>query len=163
MTGAPYTPPMQSKVDNALKITEYNAASYLTIDEFLGRWLSPSQIQNMDVRQLATYTDWVANANRNVESALYPYSDRIPIPKNSESWTYAKSMALHWAQYEKAADEGSATAKEKLVIYKMDKEGLIQTMKAQPQQSTTRRVTSSRFDEGEVELYSQTYGVSDIL
>jgi len=45
----------------------------------------------------------------------------------------------------------------------MDKEQLIESLKAQPQQTTTRVVISSDFTEDEVQLYSQTHGVGDLL
>lgn len=152
-----------SKVEDSLKIDEYNAGAYLSLTEFLGRWLSDEQIQKLAGKSLVTYKDWVNNANRTVETALYKYNDKIPLDKSSETFTYAKSMALHWAQYEKAADEGAPNAKAKLKLWEMDKQHMIETMKAQPQKTTTRVVTSSDFTEGEVDLYSQTYGVGDLL
>lgn len=152
-----------SKVDDSLKIDEYQAGAYLSLTEFLGRWLTDDQIQKLAGKKLVTYKDWVNNANRTVETVLYEYNDQIPLDKTSETFTYAKSMALHWAQYEKAADEGATNAKAKLKLWEMDKAHIIKTMKAQPQKTTARVVTSSDFTENEVELYSQSYGVSDLL
>ena len=45
----------------------------------------------------------------------------------------------------------------------MDKEHLIETMKAQPQKTTTRVVTASNFEDESLRPYSQTYGVEDLL
>ncbi len=153
-----------SKVDGSLKLDEYNAAAYLSLTEFLNYYgITDEQIQTLNGATVTKYKDWVNNGNRTVETALYKYNDQIPIDKSSESFTYAKSMALHWAQYEKAADEGSPNVKAKENLWKMDKAHLIETLKAQPQKTTTRVVTSSDFTENEVDLYSQTYGVKSLL
>lgn len=153
-----------SKVPPSLKETEYNAGAYLSLNEFLGHYgLTDNEIENMEGALVIRWKDWVNNANRTVETALYKYNDNVPILKTSESWTYAKSMALHWAQYEKAADEGAPNTTAKKDIFKMDKEQLIESLKAQPQQTTIRAVTSSNFSDDEVQLYSQTYGVGDLL
>ena len=152
-----------SKVPDSLKIDEYQAGAYLSLTEFLGRWLTDEQIQKLPGKKLTTYKDWVNNANRTVEIALYKYNDQMPLDKGSETFTYAKSMALHWAQYEKAADEGASNAKAKENLWKMDKQHMLETMQAQPQKTTQRVVTSSDFTENEVDLYSQTYGVKSLL
>lgn len=153
-----------TKVDDSLLTDEYNAGSYLTLSEFLNYYgVTDASTQALNGAILTKYKDWVNNANRTVETAVYPFNDSIPIDKGSESFTYAKSMALHWAQYEKAADEGSPNAKTKKELWTMDKEMLINTMKAQPQQTTTRTVVSSDFKTDEIRPYSQTYGVSDLL
>lgn len=153
-----------SKVADNLKIDEYNAGAYLSLTEFLGYYgITDEAIQKLPGGIVTKYKDWVLNANRTVESSLYKFNDQMPIAKESESFTYAKSMALHWAQYEKAADEGSPNMKAKENLWKMDKEHLIETMKSQPQRTNVRQVQSSAFDEDEVELYSQTYGQADLL
>jgi len=153
-----------SKVDPNLKTDEYNAGAYLSLTEFLNYYgLDDDKIQKLSGAIVTKYKDWVNNANRTVETALYKYNDNIPIPKTSESFTYCKTMAMHWAQYEKAADEGAPNIKAKENLWKMDKEHLIQTLKAQPQQSTTRVVLGSDFSEDELDPYSQTYGVKDLL
>lgn len=153
-----------SKVDDSLKITEYNAGAYLSLTEFLNYYgLSDEQIQKLNGATVTKYKDWVNNGNRTVETALYKYNDNIPIDKSSESFTYAKSMAMHWAQYEKAADEGSPNVKAKENLWKMDKEHLIETMKAQPQRTTIREVTSDGFEEETLPPYSQTYGQEELL
>lgn len=155
---------MSSKVDDSLKITEYNAGAYLSLTEFLNYYgQTDVQIQALGGIILNKYKDWVNNANRTVETALYKFNDQIPLDKSSESFTYAKTMAMHWAQYEKELDAGSMAAKGKKELWKMDKEQLIETMKAQPQKTTTREVLGSNFSEGEIDLYSQTYGVKDLL
>jgi hypothetical protein len=153
-----------TKVKDSLKLDEYNAGAYLSLTEFLNYYgITDEQIQNLPGATVTKYKDWVNNANRTVETALYKYNDGIPLEKTNESFTYAKTMAMHWAQYEKAADEGSSNVKAKENIWKMDKEQLIQVLKAQPQKTTTRAVTGSNFTENEVDLYSQTYGVKDLL
>lgn len=152
------------KVKRDLLLTEYNAGAYLSLTEFLNYYgIDDVAIQALPGVIVTKYKDWVNNANRTVESALYKYNDIIPISKSSESFTYAKSMALHWAQYEKAADEGSPNMKAKRELWEMDKEHLLETMKAQPQRTTIRAVTSSDFSEESIELYSQTYGQKDLL
>lgn len=153
-----------SKVDDSLKIDEYNAGAYLSLTEFLNYYgITDEAIQKLPGAIVTKYKDWVANANRTVESALYKYNDQIPLAKTSESFTYAKSMALHWAQYEKAADEGSPNIKAKETLWKMDKTHLIETMQSQPQKTTIRQVTSSNFLDQSLPPYSQTYGVGDLL
>ena len=153
-----------SKVDDTLKITEYNAGAYLSLTEFLNYYgLDAAAIDALPGATVIKYKDWVNNANRTVETALYKFNDQIPLDKSSESFTYAKTMAMHWAQYEKAADEGSPNMKAKENLWKMDKIHLIETMKAQPQKSTIREVTSSRFEDDSLPPYSQTYGVGDLL
>jgi len=153
-----------SKVVNSLKITEYNAGPYLSLTEFLNYYgLSDEDIQKLNGATVTKYKDWVNNANRTVESALYKYNDQIPLDKTNESFTFAKSMALHWAQYEKAADEGSPNVRAKENLWKMDKEHLIETLKAQPQQTTIRQVTSSRFEDDVLPPHSQTYGQEELL
>lgn len=153
-----------SKVNSSLTTDEYNAGNYLSLNEFLNYYgFSDAQIQALNGATLTKYKDWVNNANRTVETALYPFNDEIPLDKTNESFTYAKSMALHWAQYEKAAEEGSPNTKTKRELWEMDKTQLIATMKAQPQKTTQRVVTASDFTENEVDLYSQTYGVKDLL
>jgi len=155
---------MSSKVDGSLKLTEYNAGAYLSLTEFLGYFgYTDTQIQALNGAILIKYKDWVRNANNTVETALYKFNDQIPLDKLSESYAYAKSMALHWAQYEKAADEGSSNAKAKENLWKMDKAHLIETLKAQPQKVTQREVTASNFTDNEIHPYSQTYGVGDLL
>lgn len=153
-----------TKVDENLKLTEYNAGAYLSLTEFLNYYgISDEQIQKLNGATVTKYKDWVNNANRTVETALYKYNDKIPIEKNNESFTYAKSMALHWAQYEKAADEGSPNVKAKLALWTMDKDHLIETIKAQPQQVTTRVVVGSEFRDDELLPYSQSLGLGDLL
>lgn len=153
-----------SKVAGDLKLDEYNAGAYLSLTEFLNYYgITDEAIQNLPGIIVTKYKDWVTNANRTVESALYKYNDQIPLAKESESFTYAKSMALHWAQYEKAADEGSPNMKAKENLWKMDKQHLIETMQSQPQRTTIRQVASSDFTENEIDLYSQTYGQKDLL
>jgi len=153
-----------SKVAENLKIDEYNAGAYLSLTEFLNYYgITDQAIQNLPGAIVTKYKDWVNNANRTVESALYKYNDQIPLAKESESFTYAKSMALHWAQYEKAADEGSPNMKAKESLWKLDKEHLIETMQSQPQRTTTRKLASSNFTDGEIDLYSQTYGQKGLL
>ncbi len=155
---------MSSKVDDSLKLTEYNAGAYLSLTEFLGYYgKTDTQIQKLAGATVSKYKDWVNNANRTVETALYKFNDQIPLAKSSESFTYAKTMAMHWAQYEKELDAGSMAAKGKKELWTMDKTLLIETMKAQPQKVTTRKVSGSNFSEGEIDLYSQTYGVKDLL
>ena len=155
---------MSSKVDDSLKLTEYNAGAYLSLTEFLGFYgQTDTQIQALRGAIVTKYKDWVNNANRTVETALYKFNDQIPLDKTSESFTYAKTMAMHWAQYEKEADAGSNAAKAKMTLWKMDKELLIETMKSQPQKVNKREVLGSNFSEGEIDLYSQTYGVKDLL
>ena len=72
-------------------------------------------------------------------------------------------MALHWAQYEKAADEGSPNMKAKENLWKMDKQHLIETMQSQPQRTTTRVVTSFNFPDTAPLPFSQSYGLADFL
>lgn len=153
-----------SKVNNDLKITQYNAGAYLSLTEFLNYYgITDEAIQKLPGAIVTKYKDWVNNANRRVESALYKWNDQIPLAKSSESFTYAKSMAMHWAQYEKAADEGSPNKKAKKELYDEDKTDLIQVMQSQPQKTTTRFVTSNDFTDEEIQLYSQTYGQQDLL
>lgn len=153
-----------SKVADNLKLTEYNAGAYLSLNEFLGFYgKTDTAIQKLKGVTVQKYKDWVNNANRTVETALYPFNDQIPLAKSSESFTYAKTMAMHWAQYEKESDAGSSAAKAKKELWTMDKEGLIRVMQSQPQKSTIREVTSSAFDEDETLLYSQNYGQEDLL
>lgn len=153
-----------SKVDDSLKITEYNAGAYLTLTEFLNYYgIKDEQIQTLPGATVTKYKDWVNNANTTVEKALYKYNDQIPIAKDSESFAYAKAMAMHWAQYEKAADEGSPNAKVKKELWQQDRELMIETLKAQPQKTTQREVTASNFTENELYPFSQTYGVQDLL
>lgn len=153
-----------SKVPESLKIDEYNAGAYLSLTEFLGYYgITDEAIQKLPGAIVTKYKDWVNNANRTVETALYKYNDQIPLNKTSESFTYAKSMAMHWAQYEKAADEGSPNMKAKENLWKMDKQHLIETMQSQPQKTTIREVTSSNFEDSALPPFSQTYGVGDLL
>ncbi len=153
-----------SKVADNLKITEYNAGAYLSLTEFLNYYeTTDAEIQALGGASVTKYKDWVNNANRTVETALYRFNDQIPLAKSSESFTYAKTMAMHWAQYEKEADAGSPAAKSKEKLWKMDKELLVETMKSQPQKVNQRVVVGSKFDENEVDLYSQTYGQQDLL
>jgi len=155
---------MSSKVDDSLKLDEYNAGAYLSLTEFLNYYgLTDEEIQKLPGATVTKYKDWVANANRTVETALYKWNDNIPLNKTNEAFTYAKTMAMHWAQYEKAADEGSSNVRAKETLFKNDKEQLIEVLKAQPQGSTIRSVTSSDVTEEEIELYSQTYGQKDLL
>ena len=155
---------MSSKVDDSLKLTEYNAGAYLSLTEFLNYYgQTDTQIQALAGAIVTKYKDWVNNANRTVETALYKYNDQIPLDKTSESFTYAKSMAMHWAQYEKAADEGSPSVKAKENLWKMDKAHLIETLKSQPQKTTQRIVLGSTFNENETKLYSQTFGNESLL
>lgn len=153
-----------SKVASNLKLTEYNAGAYLSLTEFLGYYgQTDTQIQKLSGAKVAKFKDWVNNANRTVETALYKFNDQIPLAKASESFTYAKTMAMHWAQYEKEADAGSQSASAKLKLWNMDKAQLIEVMQAQPQKTTIREVVGSTFDEEEIDLYSQTYGQKDLL
>ena len=153
-----------SKVADSLKIDEYNAGAYLSITEFLGYYgQTDTQIQKLSGAKVAKFKDWVKNGNRTVETTLYPFNDQIPLAKSSEAFTYAKTMAMHWAQYEKEADAGSSAAKAKKTLWGMDKESLIGVMKAMPQKSTIRSVESSAFDEDETLLFSQTYGQEGLL
>ena len=153
-----------SKVDDTLKLTEYNAGAYLSLTEFLGYYgITDTKIQKLSGVTVTKYKDWVNNANRTVETALYKYNDQMPLAKSSESFSYAKTMAMHWAQYEKESDAGSSAAKAKKELWTMDKQQLIEVMQSQPQKSTTREVTSSDFTDEEIDLYSQTYGQKDLL
>lgn len=153
-----------TKVPKALTEDEYNAGTYLSLSTFLGYYeFTDDEINNLQGASLNKPKEWVNNSNRTVETTLYPYNDQIPLDKSSESWTYAKSMALHWAQYEKAADEGSPNEKAKLKLFEMDKKALIATLRAQPQTTTQRVVVGSDFKENEIELYSQNYGNADLL
>lgn len=153
-----------SKVLPELKETEYNAGAYLSLTEFLSYYgITDEEITKLPGAIVTKYKDWVNNANRTVESALYKYNDKIPLDKTSESFTYAKSMALHWAQYEKAADEGSPNMKAKENLWKMDKEHLIETMQSQPQRTTQRDVTASNFPDDAPTPFSQSYGLADFL
>jgi len=155
---------MSSKVDPTLKETEYNAGAYLSLTEFLSYYgITDEEIEKLNGAIVTKYKDWVNNANRTVESALYKYNDKIPLEKDSESFTYAKSMALHWAQYEKAADEGSPNMKAKENLWKMDKQHLIETMQSQPQRTTTRTVIGSNFPDTAPLPFSQSYGLADFL
>lgn len=155
---------MSSKVDDSLKIDEYQAGAYLSLTRFLNYYgITDDAIQALPGVIVTKYKDWVRNANRTVETTLYKYNDQIPLDKTNESFTYAKTMAMHWAQYEKAADEGSLNRKAKKELWEMDRDLLIQTLKAQPQKTTTRVVIGSDFTEEEVDLYSQTYGVQRLL
>ena len=156
---------MTNKIDpSSLLDDEYNAAAYLSLTEFLNYYgLSDDDITKLPGAIVTKYKDWVNNANRTVESALYKYNDQIPLLKTSESFTYAKSMALHWAQYEKAADEGSPNMKAKENLWKMDKQHLIETMQSQPQRTTTRVVTSFGFPDTAPLPFSQSYGLADFL
>jgi len=152
-----------SKVDDTLLTDEYQAGSYLSLTEFLNYYgFSDTDIQTLNGATVTKYKDWVRNGNRTVETALYKYNDEIPIDKTSETFTYAKSMAMHWAQYEKAADEGAPNMKSKKELWSMDKQHIIETMKAQPQKTTQRVVTSSSFNT-DTELYSQNLGQKDIF
>ena len=72
-------------------------------------------------------------------------------------------MALHWAQYEKAADEGSPNVRAKENLFKMDKQHLIETMQSQPQRTTQRVVTASNFPDSAPLPFSQSYGLADFL
>lgn len=153
-----------SKVAENLKLDEYNAGAYLSLTEFLGHYgQTDTQIQKLSGAKVSKFKDWVNNANRTVETALYKYNDQIPLAKSSESFTFAKTMAMHWAEYEKESDAGSQSASAKLKLWKMDKEQLIQVMQSQPQKTTIRQVESSAFDEDETLLYSQTYGQEGLL
>lgn len=153
-----------TKVDASLTTDGYKEQEYLTLTVLLKYYgMSDDAILQMPENSSAKYQEWVNNANRTVESALYKYQDAIPLNENSESFTYAKSMALHWAQYEKAAEEGSPNAQAKKDLWKMDKEHLIETLKAQPQQATTRQVTGSSFPDSSPLPYSQSWGAADIL
>lgn len=155
---------MSSKVDDSLKLTEYNAGAYLSLTEFLNYYgITDDAIQTLPGATVTKYKDWVKNSNRRVESALYPFNDQIPLAKDSESFTYAKSMAMHWAQYEKAADEGSPNKKAKKELYDEDKVDLIKVMKSQPQKVNQRIVLGSSFDEDQIPLYSQNYGQAGLL
>lgn len=152
------------KVEESLKIDEYQAGAYLSLTEFLNYYgQTDEDIQKLPGVTVTKYKDWINNANRTVETTLYKFQDQIPLDKTSESFTYAKTMAMHWAQYEKAAEEGSPNMKAKENLWKMDKQHLIETLKAQPQKTTQRVVVGSSFDENEVDLFSQTYGQSDLL
>jgi len=72
-----------SKVPNSLKETEYNAGAYLSLTEFVGHYgLTDNDIEAMEGALVIRWKDWVNNANRTVETALYKYNDNIPILKH---------------------------------------------------------------------------------
>jgi len=153
-----------TKVDPSLTIDEYQSLEYLTLTTFLNMYgLDDTAIEQLSPALKLKYQEWVNNANRTVESALYKYNDQIPLDKLSESFTFAKSMALHWAQYEKAAEEDTPNKAAKLKLWEMDKQHLLETMQSQPQRTTQRVVTASDFPDDAPLPFSQSYGLADFL
>lgn len=142
---------------------EYQPGGYLTLNTFLTTMgLREDEINNLDAAKKAKFQNYVNAGNRKVEAALYPHQDALPIGKNTESFAYAKSMAFNWAKFLKLADEGSQNSKDFKDAFFDDKRDLIKTLKAQPQQVNTRKVSSSGFEETTIP-YSQSYGLSDFL
>ena len=56
---------------------EYQAEEYLSLTRFLNHFgYDDAAIETLDGTLKVQYKDYVNNANRKVESALFPYSDR---------------------------------------------------------------------------------------
>lgn len=153
-----------SKVLDSLKTPSYVATEYLTLDEFLKHYsLSTAEIAALSTEQKQKYVDWVANANRKVESALYRFKDIIPLDVEDEAYTYAKSMAMHWAQYEKSADEDAPNKRVKKELYDGDKQDLVRVLQSRGEKSTVRTVSGSSFEDDAPLPFSQSYGVKGLL
>lgn len=94
-----------------MSVADYVPEKYITLDDSLKHFgWTQQQINNIDSVTKQRYERWVREANNNVESFLFQYSDDIPLTDGSKELTYVKSAALNWVVYKKRDKDGSKNA-----------------------------------------------------
>lgn len=152
---------MADKINNPSD--EYQPTQYLSLTTYLDYLgITESEQDSMAGELKHKYEIWVNEANRKVESALYPYADSLPLDKNSEEFAFAKSMAINYVRWQKALSEAADNANGYYKSYMDDRTDLKKVMKSQPTGSTKRHVSGTSFEE-RVVPYSQSFGLGDLL
>jgi len=94
-----------------MSIADYVPEKYITLDDALKHFgWTQQQINDIDAETKQRYERWVREANNNVESFLFQFSDDIPLKEGTKELTYVKSAALNWVVYKKRDKDGSKNA-----------------------------------------------------
>ncbi len=140
----------------------YVAFAFVTADEIVAHYGITGGVAALPTEEQQRYTDYATSANRQTETAIYRYIDSLPLDTKDEANTYAKGMAFYYALWLKQADDGANNTAQMKEIWEEQKKLLIETIKAQPKDSTTRTMVSNGYEDFPIP-YSQSYGLSDIL
>lgn len=94
-----------------MSVADYVPEKYITLDDALKHFgWTQQQINDIDAQTKQRYERWVREANNNVESFLFQFSDDIPLKDGTKELTYVKSAALNWVVYKKRDKDGSKNA-----------------------------------------------------
>lgn len=104
-----------------MSVADYVPEKYITLDDALKHFgWTQQQINDIDAVTKQRYERWVREANNNVESFLFQFSDVIPLKDGTKELTYVKSAALNWVVYKKRDKDGSKNASAAKADYTAD-------------------------------------------
>lgn len=150
-----------SKVDPVAP-TPYVAATFVSADTIVKHYGVTGGVTSLPTDEQQRYNDYALQANKQTETVIYRYIDKLPLAGNDEAQTYAEGMAFWYAIWLKQADDGANNVPAMKELWEGFKAQLIEVFQSQPKEANTRRMVSNGYPDLVIP-YSQSYGLSDIL
>lgn len=150
-----------SKV-NPKPTEKYVQTEYVTADKLV-RHYGVSALSEIPNNESYRYEDYVEQANKLTEAVLYRYLDKLPMDVTDEARIYAESLAMSYAKWLKAVDDGANNAQGLKELWEQFRDSLVETLKSQPKDANKRILMGTTKPLG-FPPYSQTGpGFVDIL